>query len=265
MARAGWLTLVLFIRCRVWVVHIRGRTHGNQHTLAIWRELYIARPMSPAMRQVDDVHCLPSHLQISILIRKPHHCVSVSHVHPLKVWSWRIKRDPLRAIQSCRKNCGLPRFTVGCNSAKHSDLPAATFCHEDVAIGRSPNQSRIIQSCREPLHGKARRSFWLAPFSPAQEPDVVSLKGVAIFGFRMVRVPRVWDDPACREAERGAHVEIGWLARTFKITLDEWTQSVSELATWIRHSLPPLGAKQIEPWFEDQSEDDDDGGPETIQ
>jgi hypothetical protein len=98
------------------------------------------------------------------------------------------------------------------------------------------------------------------------KPDgVVSLNGVAISGFRMVRVPRVWDDPERREAERGANVEIGRLARTFKGTLDEWTQSVSELATWSRYSPPPLGAKPVEPSSEDHSEDDDDGGPETIQ
>jgi hypothetical protein len=52
--------------------------------------------------------------------------------------------------------------------------------------------------------------------------------------------------------------------RTFKATLDEWTKNVSELATWIRYSPPPHEAKPIEPWFEDQSEDDDDGGPGTI-
>jgi hypothetical protein len=97
------------------------------------------------------------------------------------------------------------------------------------------------------------------------KPDgVVSLKVVAISGFRMVRVPRVWDDPERREAEGSAHVEIGRLAQTFKNILDEWTQSVSELATWIRYSPPPPGAKPIAPWFEDPSEDDDDGGPGTI-
>jgi hypothetical protein len=88
------------------------------------------------------------------------------------------------------------------------------------------------------------------------KPDgVVSLKGVAISGFRAVPVPRVWDDPERREAERDPHVELGRLARTFKTTLDEWTKSLSELATWIRYSPPPLGAKPIEPWFEDQPED----------
>jgi hypothetical protein len=30
-----------------------------------------------------------------------------------------------------------------------------------------------------------------------------------------------------------------------------------------RCSPPPPGMKPVEPWFEDQSEDDDDGGPET--
>jgi hypothetical protein len=97
------------------------------------------------------------------------------------------------------------------------------------------------------------------------KPDgLASLSGVSISGFRVVRVPRVWDDPGRREAERGPEKELGSLARTFKATFDEWIKSVSELATWIRYSPPPPGAKPIEPWFEDQSEDDDDGGPETI-
>ena len=96
------------------------------------------------------------------------------------------------------------------------------------------------------------------------KPDgAVSLKAVAISGFRMVRLPRVWDNPERREAERGPRDELGRLARRFKSALDEWTTSVSELATWIRYSPPPPGAKLVEPWREDQSEDDDDGGPET--
>ena len=77
-------------------------------------------------------------------------------------------------------------------------------------------------------------------------------------------MPRVWDDPGRREAEMGSGKELGSLARTFKATFDEWIKNVTELATWIRYSPPPPGAKPIEPWFEDQSEDDDDGGPETI-
>ena len=97
------------------------------------------------------------------------------------------------------------------------------------------------------------------------KPDgVVSLTAVAISGFRLVRVPRVWDDPDRRETERSLSADdIGELARRFKTALDEWTRSVSELATWIRYSPPPPEAKPVEPWVEDQSGDDDDGGPET--
>ena len=47
--------------------------------------------------------------------------------------------------------------------------------------------------------------------------------------------------------------------------LDEWTKSVSELATCVRYSPPAAGAKPIEPWFENLPEDtDNDGRPETI-
>lgn len=96
------------------------------------------------------------------------------------------------------------------------------------------------------------------------KPDgILSLNSVAISGFRIVHLPRVWDDPERRGAEMSSQAELGRMARTFKATFDEWTKSVSELATWIRYSPPPPGAKPIEPWFDDQSEDDD-GGPETI-
>ena len=93
---------------------------------------------------------------------------------------------------------------------------------------------------------------------------VASLNGVTISGFRTVRMPRVWDNPGRHEAERSPQVELRRLARTFQATFDEWTKSVSELATWIRYSPPPPGAKPIEPWFEDLSDEEDDGGPETI-
>lgn len=96
------------------------------------------------------------------------------------------------------------------------------------------------------------------------KPDgILSLNSVAISGFRIVHLPRVWDDSERRGAERSSQAELGRLARTFKATFDEWTKSVSELATWIRYSPPPPGAKPIEPWFDDQTEDED-GGPETI-
>jgi hypothetical protein len=98
----------------------------------------------------------------------------------------------------------------------------------------------------------------------SKSDGVASLRAVTISGFRIVRVPRVWDDPDRREAERSPQVELGRMARTFKATFDDWTKNVSELATWIRYSPPPPGTKPIEPWFEDQSDDDDDGGPETI-
>ena len=63
---------------------------------------------------------------------------------------------------------------------------------------------------------------------------VLILKGVSVSGFRLVRVPRVWDDPDRRKAEKDIGEELARLARRFKDALDQWTKSVAEVATWIR-------------------------------
>jgi hypothetical protein len=95
-------------------------------------------------------------------------------------------------------------------------------------------------------------------------PDgMVSLSAVAIAGFRIVRVPRVWDSPERRATEADAHGELTRLARTFKTALAAWVESISALATWVRYSPPLPGAKPAEPWFDDQSENDD-GGPDIL-
>jgi hypothetical protein len=92
---------------------------------------------------------------------------------------------------------------------------------------------------------------------------VLSLKGVSVSGFRLIRIPRVWDDPGRRKTEKDIGEELARLARRFRDALDEWTGSVAELARWIRYTPPPPESRSVEPWFEDE-EEDEDGGPETI-
>jgi hypothetical protein len=84
---------------------------------------------------------------------------------------------------------------------------------------------------------------------------LVFLSAVAISGFRMVRVPRVWNSPERQVAEADSRREFSRLARTFKTALDDWTASISALATWIRYSPPPPGVKPIEPWIDDEPDD----------
>jgi hypothetical protein len=88
---------------------------------------------------------------------------------------------------------------------------------------------------------------------------VLFLKGVSASGFRIIRIPRVWDDPVRREAEKDIGKELTSLAQRFKDTLDEWGKSVADLAGWIRYAPPPPGTAPAEPQFEDEGED-----PETI-
>jgi hypothetical protein len=80
----------------------------------------------------------------------------------------------------------------------------------------------------------------------------------------MVRVPRMWDDPDRRDAEKGATTELSKLAQKFKCSLDEWRISIAELAKWIRYTPPPADAIQVEQPFEEQEDEDREGGGQTI-
>jgi hypothetical protein len=93
-------------------------------------------------------------------------------------------------------------------------------------------------------------------------PDgVLSLKGLSVSGFRIARIPRVWDDPARREAEKDIAGDLAALARRFKNAFDAWAGAAADLAGWMRYTPPPAGAAPLEPRFEDEGGDDD---PETI-
>jgi hypothetical protein len=92
----------------------------------------------------------------------------------------------------------------------------------------------------------------------------LSITGVTITGFRILRVPRVWNDLDRQDAEKGAERELSGLAQKFKYSIDEWRASIAELAKWIRYTPPPADANQIEPPFEEYEEESDEGGPETI-
>jgi hypothetical protein len=60
----------------------------------------------------------------------------------------------------------------------------------------------------------------------------LALSGMSIPAFEMVRLPRVWDDPARREKERDAGAQLDRLARRFRSALDVWMSSVAELGRW---------------------------------
>lgn len=87
----------------------------------------------------------------------------------------------------------------------------------------------------------------------------LALTGISLSGFRVVRLPRVWDDPQRRETEKDEGKELDRLARRFKGALDEWTTSVAALATWLRY-LPPLPGTAPRPsiGFEQEERDEDD-------
>ncbi len=92
---------------------------------------------------------------------------------------------------------------------------------------------------------------------------VISVTRLSVSGFRLARVPRVWDDPVRRGAERPVEREMERLATTVRAAFDAWAREIAGLAAWIRYSAPPADARAIEPSFDDD-EPDSSGGPETV-
>ena len=87
-------------------------------------------------------------------------------------------------------------------------------------------------------------------------PDgTMSLTGLSVSGFRLVRLPRVWDDPARRVKEKDSDDELAQLAARFKGAIDEWIRGLADLARWIQYSPPAPGSKPAEPSFDDDIED----------
>ena len=154
----------------------------------------------------------------------------------------------------------------------HASLPyGSTTALPDPKIFGSWTDSVSRKLDRLLTEFKERQGRLVAVLGAREEVEIqarcdaegaLSLKGLSVAGFRLVRVPRVWDDPDRRNAEKGAATELARLAQRFKNANDEWAESVAELGRWIRYAPPLPEAKRLEPQFED--EETEDGGPETI-
>jgi len=92
----------------------------------------------------------------------------------------------------------------------------------------------------------------------------LSLKGLSVDGFRIVRIPRVWDDADRRNAEKGATTELARLAQRCRDAMDEWAGSIGELGRWIKYSPPSPGVKRLEPDVGEEEEESEGGGKETV-
>jgi hypothetical protein len=97
----------------------------------------------------------------------------------------------------------------------------------------------------------------------------LSMDGLSVSAFRIIQIPRIWDNQSRRENEKGSEDQLADLAAKFFEGMEEWTKAVGELSRWIRYAPPPeLLDSDVEFEDEDEEEDDldalDDPGPETV-
>jgi len=94
--------------------------------------------------------------------------------------------------------------------------------------------------------------------SRCTEDGELLLEGVSVSAFRLVPVPRVWDDSEKREKEPDGGEHLVELAGRIKAAMDEWSGTLVELGRWIRYGPPQPEA------VEDPFDDIDDDDPETV-
>ncbi len=92
------------------------------------------------------------------------------------------------------------------------------------------------------------------------EEGVLILEGVSVSAFRLVPVPRMWDDPDKREREEDGGEQLDETVQLFKAAMGKWTAVVAELARWIRYGPPSPERESMEDPFADVEDDE----PETI-
>jgi hypothetical protein len=89
-----------------------------------------------------------------------------------------------------------------------------------------------------------------------------AFRGMSVPAYEMIVVPRIWDDPRRREGEAYAARPIDALAARFRGALGAWTESIAQLAGWLRHAPArphaPSGSRRRGTFPQD-----DDVGPET--
>ncbi len=84
--------------------------------------------------------------EIAGVIGEPHHRVVVRDVDPLRVFTRGVKCDAEGPVESVGENVSLGRAVCAIGSPEHAEAVRAGLGDEDIAVGRHPQQARILQS-----------------------------------------------------------------------------------------------------------------------
>src|SRR5215213_2773955 len=146
--RAPFLILVRIL------VNIGMRADRDVHLPAVAREGYVARPVSAAAqlssaRNIRHDHFrLASGLEVAVAISEAHHCVRIRDIDVLGLRPEWIKGYAEWSVQFSGEDFINVRFARAISRPQHAYSSRVAFGHEDIAVGRSANQSRIIQTRR---------------------------------------------------------------------------------------------------------------------
>src|SRR5262249_24360444 len=105
----------------VHVGDIRARADCHEQALAIGRKREIASGVASVRKPFNDCLRGSSGFEVSILVRYTDYGSRVSDVDPLRVGSWRLKRNSERCVQAGNEGGDLLRGSVLRNSVQDLD------------------------------------------------------------------------------------------------------------------------------------------------
>jgi hypothetical protein len=144
------------------VVDIRPGSNGDKHLLSVQGKPDIASPMpSPtqpaATRQISDVLLRSARFQVAIRIRKAQDRIRITHIDPLRVRAWGIKRYSEGLSEACGEGGDLLGLARAVDAAKDFDLSAPTLGKKDVSIGGRSKEAWVVEPIGVKLDFEARR------------------------------------------------------------------------------------------------------------
>ena len=97
--------------------------------------------------------------QVAVPVREAHYRTRIRHVDVLRVGAKRIEGNAKGLRQTSRVYFHGPRLAIRAFAAQHADASRFAFRHEQIAIGRAPDEPRILQTRDVLGDGESRHSL----------------------------------------------------------------------------------------------------------
>src|ERR1700722_1910074 len=126
--------------------------------------------MAATARQACDLFRGAGSFRLSAAVGEAHNRVRRRDIDKLRIWSCRVKADPVRSLQAVGEDLALRRRGAGLCRMKDAHPARSGFRYEDVAVRRDAKHARHVEPGGEKIDSEAWRRFWNVGLGPGFVP-----------------------------------------------------------------------------------------------